>query len=91
MPPTNFVQGLGPLTIDFAGEVVRIEPDGFGIIKFDNPIGPSANDHGFFSSSTSTSVPFSKLSPGVRVIGTAEAGKTNVASIKTVQLILPSA
>jgi hypothetical protein len=33
----------------FAGTVVRVEADGFGIIKFDQPIGRSGNTIGIFS------------------------------------------
>ena len=32
--------------VDFAGKVVRIERDGFGVIEFDRSIG--ANTHGIF-------------------------------------------
>jgi hypothetical protein len=38
--------------VKFTGLVVRIEADGFGIVRFDNPIGPSANQVGLLSSST---------------------------------------
>ena len=44
MAPTRFVTEGPPLS--FTGSVVRIEADGFGIIKFDGAIGPSANTFG---------------------------------------------
>jgi len=74
--------------IEFSGTVVRIEADGFGIIKFDHPIGPSSNTLGFFSSSTSSALPFDDLRPGAHVIGMAEADERDIAAIK--QLVVTS-
>ena len=71
----------------FAGIVVRIEADGFGIIKFDSPIGPSANTFGVFSNSTSSVLPFRDLLPGVHVVGTAEADERDLAAVKTVRVV----
>jgi hypothetical protein len=70
----------------FAGTVVRVEADGFGIIKFDQPIGRSGNTIGIFSSSTSSSLPFNSLRPGVHVAGTAEADERDAAAIRTITL-----
>jgi len=58
---------------NFTGTVLRVEPTGFAIVKFDRPIGPSENTHGLFSltlGSTST-VPYRDLRPGVHVEGEA--------------------
>jgi hypothetical protein len=73
--------------LKFEGTVLRIEPDGFGIVKFDKPIGPSSNTFGIFSSSSSSTLPFSALKPGVHVAGTAEADEHEAAAIRTI--ILP--
>ncbi|MBS0248805.1 MAG: hypothetical protein JSR61_19475 [Proteobacteria bacterium] len=73
--------------LPFAGTVVRAEPDGFAIIEFDSPVGPSANTHGLISSSTGTaSVPYFDLKPGVHVRGLAEASQHDLATIKTIQV-----
>lgn len=69
--------------LPFAGTVVRIERDGFGIVRFDQPVGPSANTHGVFSASLSSSLPFRQLKPGVHVTGTAEADDRDLAAVKT--------
>jgi hypothetical protein len=45
-----------PLT--FSGIVLRFEPDGFGIVRFDQPLGPSANTYGIISTSTGTTVTY---------------------------------
>jgi hypothetical protein len=79
---------VGKLT-DFTGTVLRIERDGFAIIRFDQPIGPSANNLGLISSSTGTTVMggfFFHLKPGVHVKGTAEPVPNDVASIKTIAI-----
>lgn len=71
--------------VNFAGTVVRTEPGGFGVIHFDNPVGPSANTHGIVSSSSGTvTVTFSKLRPGVRVVGTADVDEHDVATVTDV-------
>jgi uncharacterized protein YjbJ (UPF0337 family) len=77
-------------TVEYVGRVVRVEPDGFGIIEFDGPIGVSGNTHGVISSSTSSVVPLGELRPGVHVKGTAESDPQEVASIKTVDDITRS-
>ena len=78
--------------VDFSGTVLRIERDGFGIIKFDHPVGPSNNTHGLISNSSGTVVlspaggmlQTETLAPGVHVTGTAETSERDVASVKTV-------
>jgi hypothetical protein len=75
--------------LKFAGTVVRVEADGFGIIKFDHPIGPSGNTFGVFSSSTSSTLPFNTLRPGLHVAGTAEPDKGDAAAIRTLRITLP--
>jgi hypothetical protein len=74
----------------FTGRVVRIEADGFGIIKFDTAIGPSANSFGVVTSSTTAISPFTSLHPGVRVEGTAIADERDVASIKEFRIVSSS-
>jgi peptidoglycan hydrolase-like protein with peptidoglycan-binding domain len=75
----------------FRGTVVRVEADGFGIIKFDGPIGPSGNTVGVFSSSTSSMLPFRDLRPGVHVVGTAEVDERDVAAVTWVSVVPSSA
>jgi hypothetical protein len=71
--------------VKFAGKVVRAEPGGFGVIHFDEPVGPSGNTHGIVSSSSGTSTAtFSKLKPGTRVVGTADVDERDVASVTEV-------
>jgi hypothetical protein len=76
--------------IKFSGKVLRFEPDGFGLIQFDQPIGPSANTHGLISNSTGTTVlggaAIQILKPGVRVTGLAEADEHDVAKVKSVAI-----
>jgi hypothetical protein len=76
--------------VKFSGEVVRIERDGFTVIHFDQPIGPSGNIYGLISSSTgTTSVPYSAITPGVKVTGIAEPSERDLASIKTITVVPP--
>jgi hypothetical protein len=84
MPMFSYVGG--PNRFAFTGKVVRIEADGFGIVKFDQPIGPTSNDYGIVTSSSTSTSPLAALGPGVQVEGTAEADERNVASIKTFQI-----
>jgi hypothetical protein len=72
--------------LKFKGTVFRIEADGFGIIKFDHPIGPSGNTFGIFSSSTSSTLPFGTLRPGIQVAGTAEPDQRDAAAVKKILL-----
>jgi hypothetical protein len=72
-------------TFTFAGTVVRVEGDGFGVVRFDEP--HSANTHGFFSASTmDVELPIAALKPGLHVVGTAESGNTEFAEVKTLQV-----
>ena len=76
-------------SISFSGTVVRFERDGFAIIRFDRPIGPSANSFGLVSNSTGTAVSsdspgFVGLKPGMRVTGVAEVDDRDVAAVKKV-------
>jgi hypothetical protein len=69
--------------LKFSGSIVRVEPDGFGVVLFDHPIGEQANTHGIFSTTISSSnLPYRQLKPGVTVQGVAEVSKKNVASVK---------
>jgi hypothetical protein len=83
-------------SIEFSGEVVRYERDGFGVVRFDKPIGPSANTLGIISSSSGTvvfdgaGVPYhGDLKAGMLVKGTADPDERDVATVKTV-IIQPS-
>jgi hypothetical protein len=73
----------------FTGTILRIEADGFGLVKFDEPIGPHANGVGLISASTqplsfanSSTFEF-RLKAGMRVRGFAEPDDRDVASIKS--------
>jgi hypothetical protein len=71
----------------FSGIVIRVEADGFGIVKFDEPVG--ANTHGVFSTTISSTLPFSDLRPGVHVVGTAVSYGSNLSAVKSL-LVTPS-
>jgi hypothetical protein len=74
-------------TLEFSGRILRIEPDGFALVKFDRPIGPGAKTYGIISNSTNTaSVSFSGLRPGLYVVGTAESDDRDLAAIKTIRV-----
>jgi hypothetical protein len=68
----------------FSGIVVRVEPDGFGIVEFDNKVG--ANTHGVFSTTIGSTVPFLRVKPGMHVSGIAEASDKDLAAVKTLEL-----
>jgi hypothetical protein len=76
---------------NFKGTVLRIEPNGFGIIQFDVPIGPSANTHGVFSTTLGSTAPYKELKPGVHVTGQAkpEADARKLATVETLKILLP--
>jgi hypothetical protein len=82
------------MPIEFTGFIARLEPDGFGIIQFDHPIGPHSNNYGLISSSTGTTVltgaGYRGLEAGMRVKGTAEPDEHDVAAIKTVSIVTSS-
>jgi hypothetical protein len=80
--------------VSYTGIVMRLEPDGFGIIKFDAPLGPSENAFGVISSSgtlVSTSVDgkYRELKSGMRVEGTANVDDKELAAVQTVVLRRP--
>jgi hypothetical protein len=75
--------------VNFTGIVERFEPDGFGVIKFDAPVGPRANTFGVISSSgtlVSTSIDgiYRELKSGMRVEGTADVDDKELAAVQTV-------
>ncbi len=74
--------------VPFSGTIIRIEPGRFGIIRFDNPIGPSSNNYGIISPSTATggtSLTFENMFvEGARVTGTAKADEHELADVTTV-------
>ena len=76
-------------SVPFTGTLLRFERDGFGIVRFDLPIGPSANSYGVISSTAATTIvqgsfALQSLTPGARVTGVAEADERDVASVKSV-------
>jgi hypothetical protein len=74
-------------TLRFRGTVLRIEPDGFGVVRFNEPIGAQGNTHGVFSITIGSTVPYGPgLRPGVHVTGTAEVDKHKLAAVKTLEL-----
>ena len=76
--------------VGFAGTVVRVERDGFGVVQFDRSIGASANTHGIFSTAVSEpSLPFARVKPGAKVSGTAEPGDRDLATVKTLEVVHP--
>jgi hypothetical protein len=89
MSPSAFIVE-DPPAIKFTGRVIRFEPDGFGIVMFDYPIGPSSNTLGIVTSSTTAISPLSDIRPGVNVEGTASADEHNVASIKEFRVVSSS-
>jgi hypothetical protein len=71
--------------VTFEGIVIRVEPDGFGVVKFDPAIG--ANTHGIFSPSTSDAdLPFRDLKPGMHITGTAEIDHEDLAAVRSVRI-----
>jgi len=70
--------------LPFSGTIVRIEPDGFGVVRFDGKLG--ANTHGVFSSGISVSLPFRDIKPGVHVRGMAEVDDRDFAAVKTLSV-----
>jgi hypothetical protein len=68
----------------FSGTIVRIEPDGFGIVEFDQRLG--ANTHGVFSTTIGSSVPFRQVKPGMHVSGLAEVSDNDLAAVKMLEV-----
>ena len=62
---------MGTLVERFKGTIVRIEPNGFGIIKFDNPIS-SGNTHGIVSTTFTSTNNYLSLPVGTHVTGQVE-------------------
>jgi hypothetical protein len=71
----------------FTGTVERIESNGFGIVRFDAPLGPSANTHGVFSITVGSTGPYRELKAGVHVSGVAEP-ELDKRKLATIQNIL---
>jgi hypothetical protein len=76
---------MKPDQIPFSGTVVRIEPDGFGIVEFDHRVG--ANTHGVFSTTIGSTVPFRQVKPGMHVSGFAEGSDKDLAAVKTLRVL----
>jgi hypothetical protein len=76
---------------NFRGTVVRVEPNGFGIVQFDVPIGPSANTHGVFALTLGSTGPYNQLKPGLHVVGEAkpELDTRKLATVETLRILLP--
>jgi len=73
--------------VRFDGIVTRVEPDGFGVVKFDALVG--SNTHGIFSPSTSNAdLPFGLLKPGMHVTGTAHIGTEDLAAVRSVEIAI---
>lgn len=84
-PPDIYIELMSD--IQFSGTVVRVERDGFGVVRFDQPIGEEANTHGVFSTTlTSSALPYRDLRPGVHVTGVAEVSKRDVAAVKVLRV-----
>lgn len=70
---------------NFSGTVVRVEADGFGVIKFDGLVG--ANTHGVFSTSISERLPpLPALKPGTHVSGTVKVDDRDIAAVRTLSV-----
>jgi hypothetical protein len=80
----EYVACMGQEQKPFSGRVVRIEPDGFGIVEFGKKVG--ANTHGVFSTTISSTLPFRDMKPGVHVSGLAEVSDRDLAAVKTIEL-----
>ncbi len=80
----EYIVGMEQKQKPFSGTVVRVEPDGFGIVEFDNMVG--ANTHGVFSTIISSTLPSRGMKPGVHVSGLAEVSDRDLAAVKTIEL-----
>jgi hypothetical protein len=86
--PDAYIEHMAE-THEFTGTIVRVEPDGFGIVHFNEPIGVQANTYGIFSTTIGSTVPYGPaLKPGAQVAGTAEADQNDLAAVKTLQITL---
>lgn len=71
--------------LKFAGKVVRVEANGFGIVEFDKSI--RANTHGVFSTTLSEpTTPIADLAEGMHVSGVAEFDEKDLAAIRRLQI-----
>lgn len=65
----------------FTGEVVRIEANGFGVVRFEKALG--ANTHGVFSTDLSSfDYPVDKITQGMHVEGVADVDERAIAAIR---------
>jgi hypothetical protein len=74
---------------NFTGTILRIEPGGLGIIRFDAPIGPFSNTHGVFSLTLGSTAPYNQLKPGVHVEGNArpEQDSRKLATVEMLRIV----
>jgi hypothetical protein len=79
-----YINGMEKERRPFSGKIVRLEPDGFGIVEFDQSVG--ANTHGVFSTTIGSTVPFRRVKPGMHVHGFAEASDKDLATVKTIEV-----
>ena len=74
--------------VPFTGTIVRVEPDGFGVVQFSQPLGLQANTHGVFSLTLGSTVPYGpELKPGAAVSGTAQVDQHNLAAVKNLEVM----
>jgi hypothetical protein len=72
----------------FEGEVVRVEPNGFGVVRFDHALG--ANTHGIFSTDLSQfGFAVEQIRTGMHVEGMAEVDEKDLAAIKVLTVACP--
>ena len=82
-----YIQTMGSELQTFSGTVLRVEPDGFGIVKFTSPVG--ANTYGVFSTAVSTTMPpLSHLRPDVKVVGTAITSSSDFATVTSLNVVV---
>jgi hypothetical protein len=82
-----YIATMGNELQDFSGTVLRVEPDGFGIVKFTTPVG--ANTHGVFSTAVSSTLPpLSLLKPHVKVVGTAITSSSDFATVTSLNVVV---
>ena len=77
---------MGTLVERFKGTVVRIEPNGFGVIKFDHTIS-SGNTHGIVSTTFTSTDNYLSLPVGTHVTGQVqlESDPQKLAPITSIQ------
>jgi hypothetical protein len=73
--------------VPFTGTIVRVEPDGFGVVEFNEPIGLQANTHGVFSLTLGSTVPYGpNLKPGAAVSGIAQVDQHDLAAVMNLEV-----